>query len=280
MKKNLFLAVFCLLARASPVSAANYFSLRTGTTTPINDTLRISPNFVGTDCPMYVTANFDGYLDHWFIQFTYPKEMRLRDQVSRPDMTLPYTRINGTDAVYSAILTTDELNVEINSTTCRSSFSSTSTVFGYWDPDGDGYYDQYGTVKWGPGFHNDMFFFKLNIDNEFPEGDIGISGTLTSTTDWRGVATINGTFNKTIHYIVSFLRGDANGDDLVNASDVATIIDWLTGGTEGVNPFKVAAGDMDGNGVITLNDLLLLSDYLLLPDMHNELPINLNPASI
>ena len=56
MEKILLLTVICLLASASPVSAANYFSLRTGTTTPINDTLRISPNFVGTDCPMYVYA--------------------------------------------------------------------------------------------------------------------------------------------------------------------------------------------------------------------------------
>ena len=58
----MILAILCLLASACPVSADNYFSLRTTLTTPVDDNLRIPPYYVGTGCPMRATANFEGYL--------------------------------------------------------------------------------------------------------------------------------------------------------------------------------------------------------------------------
>ncbi len=267
MKKLIIMAVFCLLASASHVNGANYFSLRTETTTPINDTLRISPYLVGTYCPMFVTANFEGYLDHWDVQLTYPSDMNIDDEsnVSGSDMTLPYTRINGTDTVYKVPLTTLYEDVlDVNS--CRTSyFSATSNEFGYWDSNGDGYYEQYGTVKWATGFYNDMFRFLLFIPHGSTVGSISIRCDLSCTLDWRGVPTINiNNITKTLYFWVGFLKGDANGDDSVNIADVTAILDWLIVGLDGVNPYKITAADMDGDGEITVNDATLLFDYLLL----------------
>lgn len=273
MKKMIFLAVFCLLASASPVRGVNYFSLRTETTTPINDTLRISPYLVGTYCPMFVTANFEGYLDHWDVQLTYPGDMNIYDGSieSGSDMTLPYTRINGTDTVYRVPLTTLYEDVLDVNNCLTSYFSATSNEFGYWDSNGDGYYEQYGTVKWATGFHNDMFKFLLYIPSGSTVGSISIKCDLSCTLDWRGVPTVNiYNISKTLYFKVAFLRGDANGDDSVNIADVTTISDWLILGLDGVNPYKITAADMDGDGEITVFDVTLLIDYITLINGSNE----------
>lgn len=146
MKKTILMAILCLLASASPMSGANYFSLRTEYTTPVNDTLRISPYLVGTYCPLFVTANFEGYLDHWDVEFTYPDDMDILNISINPgtDMILPYTRINGTDTVYEPILTTHYKNLSNGNGSLIAYFSATSNEFGYWDSNGDGYYEQYG----------------------------------------------------------------------------------------------------------------------------------------
>lgn len=270
MKKFFYLAVFCLLASASPVSAANYFSLRTATTTPVNDTLRISPNLVGTYCPMFVTANFDGYLDHWFVQITYPSDMDILIQNYGTDMSIPYTGSDGTDSVYTPILTINQWEIPAGTALKSSAFSSTSTANGHWDPEGDGHYAPYGTVKWEPGFHNDMFSFLQKITSETIEGDISISCTLSCSSDLRNIVPADGTFAKTIHFRVAFLRGDANGDDAVNISDVNTITDWLYTGLDGINPYKITAADMDGDGDITVYDVILLIDYISMMNGSND----------
>lgn len=264
MKKLFLMAVFCLLAFANPVSAANYFSMRTLTTTPVNDTLRISPDYAGTYCPMYITANFDGYLDHWFVQFTYLDTLKITDLDIGPDMSLTYTGCDGTDSVYTPILTTNFKNISAGTGLLTSAFSATSTAIGNWDPDGDGIYEPYGTVKWGPGFHNHMFEFLQKIPYGTTDGDISISGTMSCSADLRNVNPAAGSFSKTIHFRVAYLRGDANGDDMVNIADVTTILDWLIIGLEGISPYKIAAADMNGDGEILVDDVTRLIDYITL----------------
>lgn len=123
----------------------------------------------------------------------------------------------------------------------------------------------YGTVKWATGFYDDLFRFSLYIPHDCTVGSIDINCDLTCTLDWRGVPTINlYNISKTLYFYVGFLRGDANGDDVVNVNDVTTITDWLIGGLDGVNPYKIMAADMDGDGVITINDVTALIDYILL----------------
>ena len=86
----------------------------------------------------------------------------------------------------------------------------------------------------------------------------------------RNIVPADGTFAKTIHFRVAFLRGDANGDDAVNISDVNTITDWLYTGLDGINPYKITAADMDGDGDITVYDVILLIDYISMMNGSND----------
>lgn len=56
------------------------------------------------------------------------------------------------------------------------------------------------------------------------------------------------------------LRGDVNGDQMVNISDVTTLIDNLLGGNGDVD-FHNA--DVNRDGVVNISDVTLLIDYLL-----------------
>ena len=61
-----------------------------------------------------------------------------------------------------------------------------------------------------------------------------------------------------------FSNGDANGDDEVTVADAVDTISFLLGG----NPdgFDAAAVDMNGDGVVTVTDIILiLMAYNLIP---------------
>ena len=57
-----------------------------------------------------------------------------------------------------------------------------------------------------------------------------------------------------------FLRGDVNGDGIIDLGDVLYLISYLYKGGPAPDPFE--AGDCDCNGIIDLGDLLLLINYL------------------
>lgn len=262
MKKYLLLAVlFCLLASANHVSADNYFSLRTDITTPVNDTLRIPPSHAGSFCQMFVIANFDGYLDHWYVQFTYPDSMLILIENSGEDLSIPYTMSDGTNSVFNAVLTRHTYNATEGSNLLSSSYSATSTEYGYWDSNGDGIYELYGTVKWETGLHNHMFDFQLYIPNNWVDINVNITGSLSSTTDWRGVPTVSGPFQKTIHLKVAYLLGDTDGNNTLTVADVTTLIDWMLNGTD-LTVYQFNAGDVNGDGQLSLADVSALLDLM------------------
>ena len=60
--------------------------------------------------------------------------------------------------------------------------------------------------------------------------------------------------------VVTIVRGDANGDDIISIEDVTTLIDALLSGTNPVNP---EGADCDQDGSLTIGDVTTLIDYLL-----------------
>ena len=59
----------------------------------------------------------------------------------------------------------------------------------------------------------------------------------------------------------SYTRGDVNGDDNVNISDVTDLINYLLGGT--ISGFNVNAADCDQGGSINISDVTALINFLL-----------------
>jgi hypothetical protein len=60
----------------------------------------------------------------------------------------------------------------------------------------------------------------------------------------------------------SFVRGDANGDGVVDVSDISFLINYLFLGTSPPEP--LGAGDATGDGMVDIADVLFLINYLFL----------------
>jgi hypothetical protein len=138
MRKFLF-SFFVIAFAFSSASADNYFSLRTTNDTVVNGTLRIEPSHTDYNEKIYVVANFDGYLDHWYITMTHSHNLAIyvntisqNDIVEGTSMSVPYINSAGDNAVIHALLLNKTVNQgsgDIN----YSYFSSTITDYGYWD---------------------------------------------------------------------------------------------------------------------------------------------------
>ena len=59
----------------------------------------------------------------------------------------------------------------------------------------------------------------------------------------------------------AFLRGDVNGDDNVNISDITSLIDYLLSGN--ATDINVSAADCNQDGSVNISDVTALIDYLL-----------------
>ena len=62
------------------------------------------------------------------------------------------------------------------------------------------------------------------------------------------------------HY--AFLRGDANGDGVINSVDIVYLINYLF--ISGPAPVPLAAGDANSNGVVNAADVVYLVNYLFI----------------
>ncbi len=245
MKKKLYTALLMLAATTAAVHAENYFTLGE------NDTLRVPSSCLGKQFTAAVHAHFDGYLDNWLVTVGFGDSgVSVAGAEAGADMAVPYTKVDGSTDVYYAPLS-------MNSD--KTSFSSTITVFGYWE--NGGYYDRYGTVKWSDGYHADMMRLTLSIPADFDGCTMTLNGTLSSTGDWRGVGTVSyGTFQREVCVVLTMVRGDVDGDGSVTISDVTALIGHLLSGTI---PTAEAGADVDGDGSVTISDVTALINLLL-----------------
>jgi outer membrane protein assembly factor BamB len=62
------------------------------------------------------------------------------------------------------------------------------------------------------------------------------------------------------HYVINFLRGDANGDGDITISDIVYIINYLF--LEGSSPNPLEAGDSNHDGSVEIGDVIYLINYL------------------
>jgi hypothetical protein len=134
--------------------------------------------------------------------------------------------------------------------------SSEVTALGYWDIDGDGLFDTYGTVKWQPGDY-DLFTLNLFIAPDYRDGIIQWGGVLNSGSDQRGPVLQGVRFYKPCHLWVGYIPGDVTGNDVHNIDDVTALISYVLKGG-GLDEFGAKAADVNGDGQATIADVTLL----------------------
>ena len=59
------------------------------------------------------------------------------------------------------------------------------------------------------------------------------------------------------------LKGDANGDGVVDATDIVEIVNYMNG--KASDKFNPTLSDMNGDGVIDVSDLTSIVNYILDP---------------
>jgi uncharacterized delta-60 repeat protein len=114
-------------------------------------------------------------------------------------------------------------------------------------------YNSAGVEQWvqtynGPGNGEDHSW-PLAVDGQ---GNVYVSGY-----SYGGSGT---QFDYTTIKYIQFLRGDANGDGMINVNDVVFLINYLFIG--GPAPQPLQAGDANSDGVVNINDVVYLINYL------------------
>ena len=255
--KKIINFLIALLATFS-ATAVNYFTIDG----VASDTLRIHPLYVSSGKMLTIGAHFGARLDFWHLDITYPNGLSYGNYYEEgEDLDVPYKNRWGEDSICHA-----DFVMLLSGT----AFMASLTTKGYYDPDGDGNYDTYGTVKWEAGDYPELFKIRLCIDNTFHCDTLRIHSLLSSTHDWRGETVGPGVDvyqNIIIH--VGYQRGDVNGDGLVNISDVTALNHYLLL-QDGLDQYQLEAADMNCDGNVTINDVTTLINILLQNGQINE----------
>lgn len=217
--------------------------------------VRISPKYLNGYYKAYVYADFDGMCDNISINLTYPSYLR-------PKVVNAVTPCDGYSVNYL-----DAQGEEHNEwppiTTYMPDYttiSCVSTYDGYWDYNGDGILETYGTAKWEPGTH---LFFSINlyVGACFDEGHITMSGILTSGPDQRGPVLQGVRFFSNTHFWIGYRPGDVTGNERLTIDDVTDLIDLLIG-VGYHDEWQRKAADFDQNGEVDIADVTKLLDNI------------------
>ena len=257
MKK---IIIFTLLLAAIGAKASSYFTV----VGAVNDTLRINPTYLNGYKTITFGAHFDGYLDNWRLELTYPKDsiMQVIYVQRGSDMDIPYLKSDGTEDIYEATLTITPkfFNYTYNGEII---ISSTINEYGYWDYNYDGIYEPYGTIKWSAGYYYDFFSIDYRLNADCTGDSIVIDGHLTSTYDARDYYIATADFYKVIYLKVAYLLGDVNGDDVVTIADVTALSSYVLSGGDWFDQYQSAAADVNGDGQVTIADVTVLIRMVL-----------------
>ena len=248
MKRIIF--TLCLLTAFNCTYADSYFSLGN------NDTVYVYPNIMADNIAFPVHAHFNGYVDQWSIIFNSPQGMTPRGITTGPDMYITYTDITGTEATLVAPMTIYYDYTQV---------SSHILIYGYWDYNGDGVLEPYGTVKWDAGDYNEMVDVTFQFDASFTGGTLTMTGAIKSGPDTRqNVVNPNPTpYTRNITVIVGYRPGDVNGDGVLNSADITAMIAYILGNITDWDQYQIAAADLNGDGYVNVTDVNILNHMIL-----------------
>ena len=142
------------------------------------DDFEVNP---GNQITVPVKAHFDGRLNAYLLDITYPEGLTPVSAVAGRDMTVAYMDKNGVNQTKA---------VRLNKNDELTRFIGAIDFGGYWYVSGN--IEMYGAVKWEAGTHEEMFLLTLQVDNTFSGGDILLHSEVSSGFDNRG-GNISGT---------------------------------------------------------------------------------------
>ncbi len=167
--KHLLLSLMALFM-AGTAMADSYFYM---------DDVAVSPGQQEITLP--VKAHFNGRVSAFQLDFTFPQCMTPASIDKGSDLTISYQESDGTTETQRATFMLNEAK-----TRCMAAFMDA----GYYDPDGDGNYEQYGVIKWEAGEYEEMMLITLAIEDGFQGGEILLETQVASGNDTRG-GTVN-----------------------------------------------------------------------------------------
>ncbi len=124
-----------------------------------------------------VKANFDGRVSGFQLDLTYPQGLTPVSIRQGGDMAITYLESDGSEQTQSPAFYPNQAH-----DCCIAIFTNA----GFWDPDGDGMYEQYGVIKWEAGAYDEMMLLTLNVDEGFTGDEIMLETELSSGSDTRG----------------------------------------------------------------------------------------------
>jgi len=124
-----------------------------------------------------VKANFDGRVSGFQLDLTYPQGLTPVSIREGGDMAITYLESDGSEQTQSPAFYPNQAH-----DCCIAIFTNA----GFWDPDGDGVYEQYGVIKWEAGAYDEMMLLTLNVDEGFTGDEIMLETELSSGSDTRG----------------------------------------------------------------------------------------------
>lgn len=255
MKKNIFLAMIAAIVSINGI-CASYMTMGE------NDSLRIRPNRLNGYSTYPVNMYLDAYADYFNVGISYPGGLRpkmmynLRGIESGDGLAVTFTMYDGSEASFMPTLNVGE--------TYQSVSASISTT-GWWDYNMDGVLEPYGSVKWEPGCHEEVFVFNFWVNDDYREGYVVLDGVFNSGMDSRGPILANVQFYKKIWCWVGYMKGDVSGDERVNITDATILINSLQDAGDSIDDldeFQLAAADINGDGIVNVTDVTELINIL------------------
>lgn len=143
------------------------------------DNFEISRDKLGSSITVPVKAHFDYLVSGFQIDLTLPNGLTFTGASMGSDSYISYLDEAG-------ISQTENAGISGNISMQRILGFSTFTTIGYWDPNGSGNYESYGTIKWEPGDYNEMCLITFDVAANFTGGEIIVKTTPACSSDARG----------------------------------------------------------------------------------------------
>ena len=160
--RHLLLTIMALLT-AGAAMANSYFYI---------DDFEVS---AGSQITVPIKAHFDGRLNAFDLEITYPAGLTPVRAMAGRDMTIAYMDKNGQNQ-------TQAVSLMLNADFTR--YIAAININGYWNgPNG---FEAYGAVKWEAGNYDEMILLTLQVGNNFSGGNISLHSDLSSGFDNRG----------------------------------------------------------------------------------------------